>query len=318
MYADDTKIWREIKIQDDNWILQSDINRLLDWANSNIMKFHPSKSKVLAVSSANSVDHIFTYTLNQVPIVYTDSEKDLGVHINSKMNWSEHSDIIYSKANQKLGLLKRTCSFVSNMRKRRTLYLTQVRSQFEHCPIVWRPFSKSSVERLDSIQKRGIKWVLNEVYESYSEAFTYFRKCKQLNILPIATRFDLKDLTFFHSVFYDYSMVSLPHYLKRFTHTRLRSSHLDSLSIISDITPRMPQNVNSVETNLGISKSFFYRAHLTWNRLPYKLCEITSPGKFKIDLTDYLWKELLGQINDGTSNLNASQELEYSFENEVS
>ena len=40
---------------------------------------------------------------------------------------------ILSEANQKYGLLKRTCHFVNDTQRKRILYLTLVRSQFEHC-----------------------------------------------------------------------------------------------------------------------------------------------------------------------------------------
>ena len=98
-------------------------------------------------------DNSFIYTIGSTPIEYPPCQKDLGIKIVSNFIWTEHSNFIYSKANQKLGLLKRTCNFVSNTRKRRSLYLTQVRSQFEHCPIVWRPFSTACLDRLESIQK---------------------------------------------------------------------------------------------------------------------------------------------------------------------
>ena len=297
MYADDTKIWREISTQDDCWILQRDINQLLHWATTNKMVFHPSKSKVLSITNSNNSDNSFIYSIGARPIDYTDSEKDLGININGKLNWTEHCNAIYSKANQKLGLLKRTCSFVSNRTKRKALYLSQVRSQFEHCPIVWRPSSKTSVDRLESIQKRGIKWVINDIRESFSSVFNYYRICKELFILPISARFDLKDLTFFHAIFYDYSVISLPPYLKRFTVSRLRNSHFDSLSICTDVIPPTPQNLNSEQSSLGISKSYFYRAHLAWNHLPLELREIGSAGKFKVALTSHLWSELFESCN---------------------
>ena len=50
LYADDTKIWRNIQSASDNQILQNDINYLNDWALRNKMKFHPSKCKVLSIS----------------------------------------------------------------------------------------------------------------------------------------------------------------------------------------------------------------------------------------------------------------------------
>ena len=104
----------------------------------------------------------FVYSMNETPISYTAVEKDLGVLINSKLDWTEHCNAIYAKANQRLGLLKRTCHFTKNIGKRRAFYLSQVRSHFEHCTIVWRPSAQTMVEKLESIQKRAVKWILND------------------------------------------------------------------------------------------------------------------------------------------------------------
>ena len=43
LYADDTKIWREIIVWDDHLALQNDIENLLQWANMNKMTFHSQK-----------------------------------------------------------------------------------------------------------------------------------------------------------------------------------------------------------------------------------------------------------------------------------
>ena len=206
LYADDTKIWRTIIKQDDNWSLQRDINQLQIWATQNKMKFHPDKTKVLPIGSYNRPTQAFIYTLEDKPIKFVESEKDLGINIDTKLNWNLHTEIIHSKANQKLGILKRNCSFVSNNRKRRSLYLALVRSLFEHCPIIWRPASKSQINKLESIQKRAFKWVNKDYTTSYSIPLMYLTTCKQLDILPVALRFDLKDLLFFHSIFYKYSV----------------------------------------------------------------------------------------------------------------
>ena len=50
LYADDTKIWREIIVWDDHLALQNDIDNLLRWANVNKMTFHPQKCKVVSVA----------------------------------------------------------------------------------------------------------------------------------------------------------------------------------------------------------------------------------------------------------------------------
>ena len=292
MYADDTKVWRRIYKADDHYILQRDINHLLNWATRNMMKFHPDKCKTLAVTNGHRPETDFIYSMSDLVIEYTDLEKDLGIHVNGKLNWNEHNEIIYSRANQKLGLLKRTCNFVRNKSKRRALYMSLVRSQFEHCPIVWRPSAKSTLARIESIQKRALKWVMDDAYISFTKIGNYYKYCKQFNILPISFRFDFRDLMFFHSVFYSYSVSKLPDYLSRFTGSSLRRSHYDRLSIVSSILPRIPQNLSTESSTLGISKSFFYRAHLAWNVLPLDIRDIGAPSKFKIALLDYLWSSV--------------------------
>ena len=70
MYADDTKLWRWINIKDDLWILQRDINHLLNWANRNSMIFHPSKSHVLSIYRGHNITSSthFVYSMNETPI----------------------------------------------------------------------------------------------------------------------------------------------------------------------------------------------------------------------------------------------------------
>ena len=93
-----------------------------------------------------------------------------------------------------LGLTKRTCHFLINSNRKCTLYLTLVRSQFEHCSAIWRPIKLTQLQKFEVIQKNAIKWIVNEEFLSYSDDETYLRKCKQVNILPISKIFELRDL----------------------------------------------------------------------------------------------------------------------------
>ena len=93
------------------------------------------------------------YNLGENTLDYTDCEKDLGVYISDNLSFNEHCNKMISKANQKFGLLRRTCSFVNDSKRRRILYLTLVRSQFEHCSQIWHPNTVSLIEKFESIQK---------------------------------------------------------------------------------------------------------------------------------------------------------------------
>ena len=157
LYADDTKIWRNIVNYDDHEALQKDISSLLAWANANKMKFHPNKCTILSLTykrppnmltfsyknhqvvSIETFKFPFYYYLGHICLYYVKSEKDLGVYVNSKLKWSEQCKALLTKANYKLGLIKRTCAFTNNSTQRRSLYLALVRSQFEHCSVIWRP-----------------------------------------------------------------------------------------------------------------------------------------------------------------------------------
>ena len=147
MYADNTKIWRRMINCDDHLTLQADINYLLDWALQNKMIFHPSKCKVLMVSRYNLplFDVLpfiqFYYTMDNNILDYVSSEKDLGITMNRTLNYTDHTYILYSKASQRLGFLKRYCHFITNTSKRRILYLT----------IIWSALSLNIVQLYGAI-----------------------------------------------------------------------------------------------------------------------------------------------------------------------
>ena len=117
------------------------------WSLNNKMNFHLQKCKAVSIKHRPSPLAMlpfvaYHYHLGENLLEYADIEKDLGVNINKNFNFNEHHDIILTRANQKLGILKRECYFVNDMERRRVLYLTLVRSQFEHCSPVCRPTCK--------------------------------------------------------------------------------------------------------------------------------------------------------------------------------
>ena len=297
LYADDTKIWRPITCENDHRILQTDIDYLNEWATQNKMKFHPKKCKVVSICNRPSPLWmlpfiVFNYSLGQSILQYADCEKDLGVHVNPKFNFNAHCEHLISKASQQFGMVRRTCHFVKDVKRRRVLYLTLVRSQFEHCSPVWRPNGKSMIERLDNFQKKCIKWILSEEELSYESHDAYVRKCRQVNILPLSHRFILNDILLFHKVVNKIVPIDIPNYLTLFTgQSRLRSSHRDELSFVCSLLP------NSSNTNL-LEKSFFYRTHMVWNSMPLEIRKLESTSEFKAKIETHLWDMLLN-IEDG-------------------
>ena len=273
------------------------------------MNFHPGKCKVLSINPSDStlIDVLpfiqFMYELGDSVLDYTSCEKDLGVEMTPNLNFSSQCDRLYSKANQKLGMLRRNCHFVNDYKRRRVLYITLVRSLFESCSIIWRPLTQILLDKLESIQKRAIKWILREEYLSYASYPVYVKKCKEADVLPLVNRFELNDLVFFHKVMYGIIAVELPSYLSLYQgNSRLRRTHLDLLSVVSSIIPRSSSN--------PLAKSFFYRTHTLWNQLPLDIRSIPEPHKFKSKVLAFLWKSIIVDLDNSVSNSDVDDSLD--------
>ena len=141
------------------------------------------------------------------------------------------------------------------------------------------------LDKFETFQKRCIKWILSESNIKYESFYTYLKKCRQVNLLPLSKRFDLNDLVLFHKIVYDLIPINFPDYLSFFNGiSRLRSSHLDSLSIVSSLQSR---------SDISLKKSFFYRTHSLWNSLPFEIRSINVLSTFKNEVIKHLWKLLL-------------------------
>ena len=321
LYADDTKIWRDAESTEDFETLQRDIDSLFAWAVENKMKFHPKKCKVLTVGKKDRGPTVellyelpfqnYSYHMNEsIRLDVVSSEKDLGVIVTSKFSQNEQCLEIYNKSSSKLGLLKRVCHFTKNLQQKRALYLAVVRSQLNHCCVVWRPTTDTMIDKLERIQKRAVKWILNEEDHHYNDV-EYLSRLRDLNLLHLKYFFILNDLIIFHKIYYKHNdyCVKLPSYLQPYEvedRSRLRqrirppayfnreiltTDELSNMRAVSQdekslkctITPKCTQFKNS----------FFFRTHLVWNFLPIDMRSEQCPIKFKKLLLTHLFADMM-------------------------
>ena len=291
LYADDTKLWREILCDNDHFILQNDINRLVMWSKRNLMTFHPDKCKAMAVTN-KCLDyplpfHEFFYELNGCLLDYVQNEKDLGVLFDNKLSWSNHCELVVQKSTKQFNLLRRTCYFMHDSKQKRALYLTLVRIMFEHCCQIWSPQNFTSMIMFDKLQKRAVKWILNEQHESYSDLI-FLEKQKELDILPMKHKFIFSDLVLFYRIITKNVQIDLPYYISRLEPQDVKQStrclkpvadRIDTLKYKCILPPKVKCFENS----------YFVRSVKNWNDLPYEIRSTDDRDKFKIMLKDHLW-----------------------------
>ena len=102
---DDTVLYRTIKSDTDHHRLQTDLDKLSEWAKAWDMQFHPDKCLVMNISKKRRPSK-FTYSLYNTDLKTTDTAKYLGIIISQYMKWTKHITQTCSRANRALGFIK--------------------------------------------------------------------------------------------------------------------------------------------------------------------------------------------------------------------
>ena len=256
-FADDTKIFRRVDSITDAMLLQEDLNNLESWSNSCGLVFNEEKYNSLSITRCNE-PIIYPYKIKGKQLTSTPTEKDLGIWIASDLTWSKHVLNRCARANKLLGYVKRCSGEISNVRARRSLYLSLVRSVFGYSSQVWSPQTVILMQRVKRVQRRATKYILNLPYLC-SE--TYQERLVRLHLLPLSYWHKYLDLLFFFKAVNGLINVSSDVLTNAIPQTRTtRSSSGNQTSF----------RPSKCKTST-YQRSFFIRTTRTWNSLPIAL-----------------------------------------------
>ena len=118
LFADDTIVYLTVSSCDNT--LQEDLDKLAIWEVKWMMKFHPDKCQVLAITKKKTTKkknyYLHDHTLEHVP-----SAKYLGIIITSDLKWESHVTNISQKANKTIGFLKRNLIYLTVKSKKKLI-----------------------------------------------------------------------------------------------------------------------------------------------------------------------------------------------------
>ena len=162
LFADDTKVYGPAGTLADCQRIQEDIVHHENWANTNLMTFHPGKCKVLRIGE----DHAdFQYTMQdgdtRAELDVVRSEKDLGIIVDDQLSFQEHINSKSNKANAKTADIRRSFKRLTK-RTFMLLYKGQVRPKLEYGNVVWAP-GKSEIgknKQIEKVQMRATKFAV--------------------------------------------------------------------------------------------------------------------------------------------------------------
>ena len=273
MFADDLKLIANASRFD---IVDADLKALERWQEKWQLRFNPVKCKVLHICGNDNPFNI--YSLDGIELETIESEKDLGLIVNNKLDFGDQIKNCLSKANKMIAWISRNiiCKSKDVMV---LIYRSLIRPHLEYCVQAWSP------------NPRFGNWGLILSIEKVQRKFT--RLINDIGTLPYGARLQSLNLT-------------------TLAERRIRGDLIEVFKIVRGIVNygqnmfRMSRsNLNILSRGSKVSnlrRDFFSERVINhWNGLPTNVKLSTSVDTFKVNLEVYKQKSIKDSLdgNDG-------------------
>lgn len=267
LFADDTSLLLASDVlRQDIALMQTDINRIIDWANKWSVRFNPEKTECLLISRRRVPSQIKLY-FNDLAVEQVNSHKHLGLTLNSNANWNTHLDEIITKANKRLGIM-RNLKYKLSRDALKTIYITYIRSLLEYAAVVWDNIPAYQTQRLERINKTAIRCITGLTISAHRNSLYH-----ESGLEPLATRRKFLRLVQFYKIINNLC----PQYLSDLLPAPVQARNRYPV--------RNANNINSIRCNTESFKSSFYPQTVDdWNNLPENVKSATSIPSFKYRL----------------------------------
>ena len=109
---------------------------------------------------ANSAKQSLDLSVDGMQLTKVESERVLGVYIDSHLTWNEHIDTLRRKLLQRIAILARARKYIP-AKYRLLLYNASIKPLFTYCCTVWSNCSQTNLDELFKLQKRCARLILD-------------------------------------------------------------------------------------------------------------------------------------------------------------
>jgi len=266
LFADDTKLYRTISTPADTVGLQDDLNNLHKWSEDWQLSFNAAKCKCVHFGKDNPKHQ---YSMDGTPIENVRKEKDLGVIVDEELNFSEHIATKVKKANQAVGMIKNTFTYLDK-EIFLPLYKSFVRPHVEYASVVWSPTYKKDIISVEHVQRRATRLVPECKNMCYEERLRF------LGLPTLCYRRQRADMIQLFKILHDYESVNLNNICLNSNNNRGHEYKLSK---------------SFAKTRFGQNR-FSNRTVNHWNRLSQQTVTSSSVNSFKSNLNqDWKFKD---------------------------
>lgn len=193
LFADDIKIFKEIKCYHDTLVLQNEINNTMDWCERDNLPMNRQKCAVFSLYRTRAFIKK-DYTIGDYIVERKNEIRDLGILFDHKLHFGHHIEQITAHARQMCGYIKRISRGKFNMNTQKILYTAYVRSKLEFASAIWSPHSAIYIDDIESVQKQFIIHLLDSRRNASSYVLTpYLERCNILKLKSLVLRRNICD-----------------------------------------------------------------------------------------------------------------------------
>lgn len=165
LFADDTVLYvsnRDINVAVNN--LQKNLDNICKWLAVNRLKINVDKTKLMILGNGAIYNKFRGRTANGINIEgelveLVESYKYLGIVVDRKLKFKDHTDYICKKISKKLGFLYRVRKFLSTWTCV-LIFNTIIKPHFVYCSSVLYLLNEECMERLQKLQNRSMRCIL--------------------------------------------------------------------------------------------------------------------------------------------------------------
>jgi len=164
-FADDNTISDSAKtIPDLIKSLEHESNNAIEWFNMNLMIVNPDKFQAIILNRNSRDQGTYTLKFDNNEIQTSPEVTLLGIEIDNKLNFIKHIHQLVKKAGGQLNFLIRNKKFL-NYNAKKIVIESFILANFNYCPLVWHFCSSESMKKLERIQERAFRFLLDD-YDS--------------------------------------------------------------------------------------------------------------------------------------------------------
>ena len=258
MYADDTTLYcclEDIKSDNKEQVLNNELQRVHSWLNANKLSLNVRKTKYMIFRKYKNNDiGELNLRISNDTIEHVNEFNFLGLHLNSKLNWDTHVNIVEKRISRAVGLIRKL-QLIFPRTILLSIYNALILPHINYCLLSWG--SGTAAKGIFLQQKRAIRAISSAGYKAHTEPLFKIYK-----ILKLEDVYNYRLLVFY----YNLKNNKVPYYLTSFLPTtsiarerylirnpRLQPPICSHGYISKTCKYRLPVLLNSINNNSVIS-----------------------------------------------------------------